>query len=500
VYHWAGQLAPERWAPIASYICGWFNFLGNAAGDASFAYGFANFVVAAQQIRKCPVDIGQVFADAEAYGIVDDYMAPAPAPAPLPAGAPPYPAAAPVCTVYGTGAQVGIAMAICFCWALMNISRTDQQGWLNNLAAGWQIATTVAIVATLLAHTGEGHDFQSNHFVWEIWRNRTGFSMDNGGFGYVILAGLASSLFSFTGYEAGAHMAEETTNASVSSAHGLIYTTTASALTGLLYILGCLYAIPAKVGIFTALHTYDVSISSLYAVATGNKVGLILTNVLVANLFVAGMSSFTVTTRITFALARDGAFPGSTHLRKVHDRTKSPIGSVALVLVVDCLLLLLPLATISGPAANYGAVAFNAVTSVCAIGYQISYCIPILLRCTVAAKSFEKSAFHMGRLSLPIAWISWFWLFITSCFMFWPTVFPVNVYNMNWTIVVVAGCGFIAAVYWMTHARHVFKGALHPGRVATSPPLLTPHSGPKRVDAAVFREIALQASKAEAGQ
>lgn len=25
-------------------MCGWFNFLGNAAGDAAFGYGFAKFV------------------------------------------------------------------------------------------------------------------------------------------------------------------------------------------------------------------------------------------------------------------------------------------------------------------------------------------------------------------------------------------------------------------------------------------------------------------------
>jgi len=41
VYHWAGMLANEKWAPFSSYICGWFNFMGNAAGDASFAFGFA---------------------------------------------------------------------------------------------------------------------------------------------------------------------------------------------------------------------------------------------------------------------------------------------------------------------------------------------------------------------------------------------------------------------------------------------------------------------------
>ena len=42
VYHWAGQMGPPEWGPLSSFVCGWFNFLGNAAGDASFAYGFAN--------------------------------------------------------------------------------------------------------------------------------------------------------------------------------------------------------------------------------------------------------------------------------------------------------------------------------------------------------------------------------------------------------------------------------------------------------------------------
>ena len=51
---------------------------------------------------------------------------------------------------------------------------------------------------------------------------------------------------------------------------------------------------------------------------------------------------------------------------------------------------------------------------------------------------------------------------------------------MNYTVLVVGGFLIIAAVYWVAHARHVFKG-------------------PKRVDAAVFREIAMQAAKAEAG-
>ena len=55
--------------------------------------------------------------------------------------------------------------------------------------------------------------------------------------------GILFSAYSFTGYEAGAHMAEETTNASKSAPRGILYTCLLTAVTGFVYILGLLYAI-----------------------------------------------------------------------------------------------------------------------------------------------------------------------------------------------------------------------------------------------------------------
>jgi amino acid transporter len=51
VYCWAGQVTPEKWAPLAAYVTGWSNFIGNAAGDASFAVGCASFFSA--MLRAC---------------------------------------------------------------------------------------------------------------------------------------------------------------------------------------------------------------------------------------------------------------------------------------------------------------------------------------------------------------------------------------------------------------------------------------------------------------
>ena len=52
VYHWTAMLASKSWAPSISYICGWFNLLGNAAGDASFSFGFSSMVAAADSFQK----------------------------------------------------------------------------------------------------------------------------------------------------------------------------------------------------------------------------------------------------------------------------------------------------------------------------------------------------------------------------------------------------------------------------------------------------------------
>ena len=83
VYHWAGILASQKAAAGSCYICGWFNFLGNAAGDAAYAFGFAEMVAAA-------IALG---SDGE--------------------------------TTVSTAGEVGIAIGISFIWALKNTARVD---------------------------------------------------------------------------------------------------------------------------------------------------------------------------------------------------------------------------------------------------------------------------------------------------------------------------------------------------------------------------------------
>jgi len=136
------------------------------------------------------------------------------------------------------------------------------------------------------------------------------------------------------------------------------------------YIPALLYS---TLDVDTVLEGSNAAVAT-YVMACGPTVGRILTNLLLSNLFFAGYSAITVTTRVGFAMARDDAFPGSSWLQVVNPTQQVPLRCLLMVTVLHVLLLLLPLAQ---------PLAFSAITSICTIGFQISYAMPIVLVSTL---------------------------------------------------------------------------------------------------------------------
>ena len=165
-------------------------------------------------------------------------------------------------------------------------------------------------------------------------------------------------------------------------------------------------------------------------------------------------------------MARDDIFPFSNHLRWIFQRTKAPLATILLLFVIDSLLLLLQLSS---------SAAFEALLSMTALGYQISYFLPIVFRCTFGRARFPVGDFHLGRFGVPIAIISSVWLFVTSIFALLPQEYPVTKDNMNYAIVISAGIGCIAAVYWFASARHRVVGPKNPDIDPTSLPFDAVH-------------------------
>lgn len=443
VYHWSAMLAPKRHAALAAYACGVINLAGNAAGDAAFAFGFGNFVDSAS-VASGGGGLSQ-------------------------------------------GGVVGLAMFICTVWAGINALRVEQQGWVNNVAAVWQCGATLIIIALVLGVPQRDPGVPSD-WVWRTPFSTTGYAGGDQYSGYVYLLGLLNALFAFSGYEAGTHMAEETQGSPAASSWGIIQCCLLTFAIGLVFNVGLLYATPtatlvtyaqwvaggglnstvamaapsddpyvsqgdtslgAYLGHAMFLTTEGGSIAVFFS-AAGQGGGTILALLLIMSSFFTGVASLTATSRMFYAMARDNALPWSGALTYIWPATASPMGTVLATLVMDYALLTLGLVSSQG---------LTAVLSITVIGFQLSYAMPLVLRLTSARHTFKAHpSFDLGRFSLPLHFIGSVWLIFTSLILLWPTAFPVEASNMNYTALVVGGVGLSGGVWWVAKARFVFQG------------------------------------------
>ena len=72
------------------------------------------------------------------------------------------------------------------------------------------MTSTVVIVVVILVQSRS--NYSPSSFVWLSFNDQTGLNGANNG--YVVLIGLLTACYGFSGYEAGGHMAEETVNSS----------------------------------------------------------------------------------------------------------------------------------------------------------------------------------------------------------------------------------------------------------------------------------------------
>ena len=148
---------------------------------------------------------------------------------------------------------------------------------------------------------------------------------------YVLPLGFLLTMYTITGYDASAHVSEETHGAEDSAPKGLWRSVFYSAIVGWIVLLAITFAIQKsheteiyKAG-FPALTIFTTALSSSAAKA----VILIST---IGQLF-CGMACITSASRMTFAFSRDGAVPGHNLWRRL-GTNRTPTWSVLFVVRV----------------------------------------------------------------------------------------------------------------------------------------------------------------------
>ena len=137
--------------------------------------------------------------------------------------------------------------------------------------------------------------------------------------------------YTFTGYDASAHLSEETHNASPAAPRGIVMSVVVSLVAGFLLLFAVTWAIQGYEAERTSATGFPPA--QIFIDSTGRHTGEFLLFICVVAQFFCGMASVTANSRMTFAFSRDGALPGSRLWREVNTRTGTPTNSIWLCVV-----------------------------------------------------------------------------------------------------------------------------------------------------------------------
>ena len=266
-------------------------------------------------------------------------------------------------------------------------------------------------------------------------------------------------MYTITGYDASAHVSEETHGSAEAAPKGVWRSVFYSAVIGWIVLLAITFAIQKgheaeiyKAG-FPALTIFTSALSSSAAKA----VILIST---IGQLF-CGMACVTSASRMTFAFSRDGAVPGHNLWRRL-GKNRTPTWSVLFV----CLFALIVTFPAYFPNHLGTPVAFLAVTSISVIGLYIAYTIPVFLRWRMR-EGFQPGPWTLGHKYKWINPAAFVWVAICVvifCLPFTPEGVPwesaFSWSAVNYAPLVTIGVMLAVTIWFAVSAKRTFKGPI----------------------------------------
>ncbi|KAK7280417.1 hypothetical protein RJT34_25481 [Clitoria ternatea] len=413
LYYWSAKLAGPRWAPFASWITGWFNIVGQWAVTTSVDFSLAQLI----QVIILLSTGGKNGGGYEASKYV----------------------------------VIALHAGILLLHGIVNSLPISLLSFLGQIAAIWNVlgVFVLMIVIPTVAPERASAKFVFTHFNSE---NENGISSRP----YIFLLGLLMSQYTLTGFDASAHMTEETKDADRNGPKGIISAVGISVVVGWVYILGITFAVidipfllseDNDAGGYAIAQIFYVTFKKRYGNGTGGIICLVIVAVAI---FFCGMSSVTSNSRMAYAFSRDGAMPLSSLWHKVN-KQEVPIYAVWLSVFISFCMALTSLGSI---------VAFEAMVSIATIGLYIAYALPIFFRVTLAQNHFVAGPFNLGRYGVIVGWTAVLWVVTISILFSLPVSYPITIKTLNYTPVAV-GCLLILVVsYWIISARHWFKGPI----------------------------------------
>jgi amino acid transporter len=430
LYHWASVIGGPRWG----WFTAWWNFIGQFTITAGIDYSCATFIA------------GLLGLDAS-FGSRD------------------------VLVVY---AVVLITHGILNHFGIRIVAR------LNDFSAVYHMAV-VGILAVALAF------FTRHGPVSQVFDLTTEFNATNP-LWYAFLLGLLQAQWTYTGYDASAHVTEETVNPRVRAPWGVFSSVALSGFFG--YVM--LFFVTWSVRNFAQVAGADVPYIAAIEQALGAGFGrTMLWAVTIAQWF-CGLSSVTSNSRLIFAFARDGGMPGSRVFGQISTKWRTPANALWLAVIIAFL-------------AGVYSKTFPVIVSISTIGLYVSYVIPVFLRLRARLQGRwtreHDGPWSLGSWSTPVAVVALIWVGIISVLFVLPADSTTWAENLRLDTLGLLGSLQVLAtffwalvalsLYWFLYMRSRFKG---PQAMGTEEELMRIEE--KLESESVWREAGMATSRA----
>ncbi len=430
IYWWASKLG----GPKAGYYTGWLNLIGLIAILASVSYGCATFL---------DLTLGTISQDwLDGYSLKRVFV------------------------------LFVIILAIA---AVINICSSHLLAIINNTSVWWHVFGAAAVILILFlipTHHASLHD------VFAKTINNPGmFGGATSGWGWLLFVlpiSVILTQYTITGYDASAHLSEETKSAANAAARGVWQSIFYSAIGGWILLLSFLFAVQDA----DEVSAKGGGVAAIFSQALDSKWVALVLFISTAGQFFCTTACQTSASRMLFAFSRDRVVPGHQLWSKVSSN-KVPANGVVVTAVIAAIITLPALVavniTVNGEQVP-SPVAFFAVVSIGVVGLYLCFAVPIYHRWK-AGDRFVQGSWNLGGLWKWMAPIAIAEIAITSII----AIFPYSNAGMPWdpsfewkyvnyTPILVGGTLLALWIYWHASVKKWFTGPIKQVETAAPEP------------------------------
>ncbi|KAK1767913.1 amino acid/polyamine transporter I [Phialemonium atrogriseum] len=325
-----------------------------------------------------------------------------------------------------------------------NILMQRRTSWIHDVGFIFSLTSFFVILVSCVARAPS---YNSNEFVWTNFVNNSGWSSG----AVVFLTGMANPNFIYAGIDGAVHLAEEVSNAAQAVPRALLSTIVIGFTTAFAFALAMLYSLSDFDKVVedpTGVPIYEIWYQATRSGAAATTFVVIL--LLIACFALNACQE--VSSRLTWAFARDNALIGSRFLGKIDPTLKVPVWALVanafVIFIIGCIYL-------------GSSTAFNAFIGSGLLLQQCSFAFPAALLLwhrrsdDVLPKTRSVNLGLFGWLANLVTLL--FAPFITIMYCF-PIELPVTAATMNYTCAVVGVMFLFSLVNWFLHARKEYKG------------------------------------------